>query len=305
MARYVLRRFVLAIITLFCVTVVVFFVARASGDVALLLAPAGASDEVLQEVRVHYGLDKPLHVQYWVFVKGAVHGDFGESIRYKEPAMNVVRRALPKTLELAFISFVIGNVLGILFGVLTATKRSRLLKWGGKIFAMLGQAIPGFFFAVLLMLVFSVKLRWLPTSGSGGIRHLILPVVAMSWLSISFVMRITRSAVLDVMDSEYVKMARVKGNVERRVVWKHALRNAMIPIIAVAGLQLTMLIGGMAYIEQIYRWQGIGQFMVSSINAHDYPLIQAIVVVTAVAIIIINFIVDMLYLAVDPRIKYS
>jgi peptide/nickel transport system permease protein len=305
LVRYVLKRLILGLITLFVVSIIVFVVARASGDVTLLLAPAGASEEVLQDVREQYGLDKPVIVQYFVFIGNALQGDFGTSIRYQRPAMDVVSEALPFTLELAFLSFIVGNILGIGFGVVTAVKRNWFVQGAGKIFAMLGQAIPGFWLAVMLMLVFAVKLHWLPTSGSGGIRHLILPVAAMSWFSISLVMRMTRSAVLDVIGTDYVKMARVKGNPQRRVILRHTLRNALVPIIAVAGLQLTILIGGMAFIEQIFRWQGIGQLMVSSINARDYPLIQAIVVVTASLIILINLAVDMLYAAVDPRIRYS
>jgi peptide/nickel transport system permease protein len=303
--RYISKRIVLAVITLFVVTLIVFVAARASGDVTLLLAPAGASEEVLQQVRHEYGLDKPVPVQYLIFVRDALHGNFGKSIRFQEPAMRVVERALPPTLELAFFSFVIGNLVGLGLGVLTAVKRNWLLQGAGKIFAMLGQAIPGFWLGVMFILLFSVTLHWLPTSGRGGLSHLILPVAAMSWYSVSLVMRITRSAVLDTLDSDYVKMARVKGNPERRVVIRHALRNALIPIIAVAGLQLTVLIGGMAFIETTFNWQGIGQLMVNSINARDYPLIQAIVLVIAVAIVMINFLVDMLYMAVDPRIKYS
>jgi len=303
--RYISKRIVLAVITLFVVTLIVFVAARASGDVTLLLAPAGASEEVLQQVRHEYGLDKPVPVQYLIFVRDALHGNFGKSIRFQEPAMRVVERALPPTLELAFFSFVIGNLVGLGLGVLTAVKRNWLLQGAGTIFAMLGQAIPGFWLGVMFILLFSLTLHWLPTSGRGGLSHLIMPVAAMSWYSISLVMRITRSAVLDTLDSDYVKMARAKGNPERRVVIRHALRNALIPIIAVAGLQLTILIGGMAFIETTFNWQGIGQLMVNSINARDYPLIQAIVLVIAVAIVMINFLVDMLYMAVDPRIKYS
>jgi len=303
--RYALKRLLLGLITLFVVSVIVFVIARISGDVTLLLAPAGASEEVLQQVREQYGLDRSIPMQYLIFIGDALRGDFGTSIRYQRPAMDVVREALPLTLELAFLSFFVGTAIGIGAGVLTAIKRRWFVDGVGKIFAMLGQAIPNFWLAVMLMLVFSVKLKWLPTSGTGGITHLILPVAAMSWFSISLVMRMTRSAMLDVTDTEYVKMARVKGNPQRRVVIRHMLRNALVPIIAVSGLQLAILIGGMAFIEQIFRWPGIGQLMVSSINGRDYPLIQAIVVVTASMIIFINFIVDMLYAAVDPRIRYK
>lgn len=305
MRRYILKRLLLGLVTLIGVSIIVFAVSRASGDVALLMAPMGASEELLQEIRAKYDLDKPLPTQYLIFVKNSLRGDFGESIKFERPAMGIVFERFPATLELGGLSFIIGNVIGILLGVFSATRRSRWLEWGGKTFALLGQAIPGFWLAVMFMLIFSVILHWFPTSGMGGPANFVLPVAAMSWFSVSFVMRITRSAILDVLDTEYVKMARIKGVSEWKVIWKHALRNALIPVAAVGGLQMTMLIGGVAFIEQIFRWPGVGYLMIESINSHDYPLIQAIVLVTATAIILINLIVDLLFVYIDPRIKYE
>jgi len=305
MGRYFIKRVLLGLLTLIVVSITVFVVSRASGDVALLMAPAGASEQTLQEIRAKYDLDKPLPVQYYIFIKNALHGDFGESISFQRPAMDLVLQRFPATLELGGVSFIIGNLIGILLGVLLATRRNRWLSWGGNTFALLGQAIPGFWLAVMLMLVFCVILHWFPTSGMGGPAYWVLPVAAMSWFSISFVMRITRSALLDVMDADYVKMARTKGLAEWKVVWKHALRNALIPVIAVSGMQLTMLIGGVAFIEQIFRWPGVGNLIIGAINSRDYPLIQAIVLITAAVIIFINLVVDLAFVFVDPRIKYE
>jgi peptide/nickel transport system permease protein len=179
------------------------------------------------------------------------------------------------------------------------------MDWFGKTFALLGQAMPNFWVAVMLVLIFAVKLGWLPTSGIGGIRHLVLPVFALSWFQMSFSMRLVRSSLLDVMDSEYVKLARIKGNPEWVVIWKHALRNALIPVVSMAGMGLAFTIGGAVFIETIFRWPGVGVLMVTSITGRDYPLVQAITIITATFIIIVNLLVDLVYVYIDPRIKYE
>jgi ABC-type dipeptide/oligopeptide/nickel transport system permease component len=303
--RYILNRVLLGIITVFGVSIIVFVAARLSGDIALLYAPQNATAEELQVVREHFGTDKPIPVQYWIFIKDALQGDFGTSITYGRPAIEVVLKRMPVTLELGIISFILGNFLGILLGILAAIYRSKWMQWGGQSFALLGQAVPGFWLAVMLMLVFAVKLHWLPTSGIGGISHMILPVISLSWFSVAFVMRITRSSLLDTLDSEYVKLARIKGNPEWVVIVKHALRNALIPVVMLMGMQLAMLIGGSAFIEMVFRWPGIGQLMVNSITARDYPIIQAITLVTSTALVFIMLLVDILFVYLDPRIKYE
>lgn len=305
MRRYVLNRVLLGIITVFGVSIIVFVAARLSGDVALLYAPQNATEEELQVVREHFGTDKPIPEQYYIFIKNALQGDFGTSISYGRPAIEVVLKRMPVTLELGIISFILGNFLGILLGILAAIYRSKWMQWGGQSFALLGQAVPGFWLAVMLMLVFAVKLHWLPTSGIGGISHMILPVISLSWFSVAFVMRITRSSLLDTLDTEYVKLARIKGNPEWVVIVKHALRNALIPVVMLMGMQLAMLIGGSAFIEMVFRWPGIGQLMVNSITARDYPIIQAITLVTSTALVFIMLLVDILFVYLDPRIKYE
>ncbi len=305
MRRYVLKRLLLGIITIWGVSIIVFVVARLSGDVARLYAPANASQEQLEMIRARFGLDKPIPVQYWVFVKNAVQGDFGTSVTFGRPAMEVVFKRVPATLRLGLSAFVIGNLIGILLGVLAAVYRSRWIQWGAQSFALLGQAIPGFWLAVMLMLVFAVQLHWLPTSGMGGIRHMVLPVLSLSWFSVAFVMRITRSSLLDTLDSEYVKLARIKGNPEWVVIIKHALRNALIPVVMLMGMQLAMLIGGAAFIETVFRWPGIGVLMVESISNLDYPLIQAITLLTSAGLVLIMLVVDVLFVFLDPRIKYE
>ena len=305
MRRYVLKRVLLGIVTIIVVSIIVFVVARLSGDVALLYAPTGASEETLEAIREKFGLNDPMPVQYWMFIKNAVQGDFGTSIAYGRPAMDVVLNRLPVTLQLGLLSFLVGNFFGILLGVLAAVYRSKWIQWGAQSFALLGQAVPSFWLAVMLILIFSVMLGWFPTGGMGGISHMVLPVIALSWFSLSFVMRITRSSLLDTLDSEYVKLAKIKGNPKWVVIIKHALRNALIPVVMMMGMQLAMVIGGSVFIESIFRWPGIGVLMVSSIADRDYPIIQAIAMVSAAAQVFIMLIVDILFAYLDPRIQYE
>jgi ABC-type dipeptide/oligopeptide/nickel transport system permease component len=303
--RYVLRRVLLGIVTIFGVSVIVFVVARLSGDVARLYAPTNASEETLQAIRIQFGLDRPIPVQYIIFVRNALRGDFGTSFAYSRPAMEIVLNRLPVTLQLGLTSFVIGNVLGILLGILAALYRSKWVQWVVQSFALLGLAVPPFWLALMLMLVFAVKLGWLPTSGMGDIQHMILPVLSLSWFSLTFVMRVTRTSLMDTLDSEYVKLARIKGNPEWVVIIKHALRNALIPVVMLMGMQFAMLLGGSVFIENVFRWPGVGSLLVNSIDGRDYPLIQAITLITSSALVFIMLVVDILFVYLDPRIKYE
>jgi peptide/nickel transport system permease protein len=303
--RYILNRILLGIITLIGVSIIVFLASRLAGDPAYLYAPAGSSQEIINRYHVILGLDKPLPVQYFIFIKNAIKGDFGTSIDYRLPVIEIIVGRLPATLELGLISFLVGNVVGLFLGIVAARRRGTVWDWGVTGFSLLGQALPGFWLAVMLMIIFAVDLHWLPTSGIGGIKHLILPVVSTSWFNTAFVLRITRSAMLDVIDSDYVKMARIKGNPERIVIWKHALRNALIPVVTLAGMQLAMVIGGLAFTETVFNWPGIGRLMVTSIGTLDYPMIQGIAVITAAGVIFINLLVDLSLVVVDPRIKYE
>jgi peptide/nickel transport system permease protein len=305
MSRYILKRIILSLIILVGISVIVFVAARLSGDVTYLLVPDDATAEQIASVRTQLGLDKPTPVQYWIFIKNAVRGDFGESIRYSQPALGIVLSRVPATLQLGGTGFAIALLLGILFGTISATRRGSIWDWSGKLFAMVGQSMPTFWTGIMLILLFGVQLQWLPTSGKGGIANMVMPVFSMAWFSIAAIMRITRSSMLDVMDSEYIKMARTKGNPERVVIWKHGLRNALIPVIGLAGLQLANLIGGQVIIENVFRWPGVGNLMVDAVFNRDYPLIQAGVLVVASGIVTVNLIVDLLFGVIDPRIRYE
>jgi peptide/nickel transport system permease protein len=277
--------------------------ARLSGDVALLMAPIGASDEQLHEIHVKLGLDNPIPIQYLIYLKNALQGDFGDSIAYQRSAMGIIAERMPATLKLGLTSFIISNMLGVIIGVFLAMRPGKWVDQSSKVFVLLGQAMPQFWLAVMLMLVFAVKFHWLPTSGMGTISHMILPLISLSWFPVSFVMRQMRSSLLDVMDMEYIKMAKLKGNSMRTVIWKHAVRNAAIPVVTMMTLGLMMILGGQVFIETIFRWPGIGELMVSSINGRDYPLIQASTIVIASAAILIMLIKDLLYAVIDPRIR--
>ena len=306
MRRYALRRILLGIVTVFLVSLIVFVASRLSGDVVYLLLPQDATQEEVDSLRSKLGLDRPLPVQFLYFLNGAIKGDFGTSYRYTgRQAIDVVFERLPATMELAFSAFFISIVSGLLLGVVSATKRDSVIDTGAKLFALIGQSMPSFWVSIMAILIFSVKLGWLPTSGQGGLKHLILPAVTTAWFSIASILRLTRSSMLDVMDSEFIKMARIKGNRNYVVIWKHALRNALIPIVAMAGIQLAHLLGGVVIAETIFNWPGLGSLILEGVNSRDYALVQAGVLVISVTFVTINLVVDLVYGIIDPRIRYQ
>jgi len=301
--RFIAKRLLLAIVTLFGVTLIVFVAARLTGDPALLIAPSDASEEQIQAIRVKLGLDKPIPVQYAIFIRDAFRGEFGESLRYGQPAMNLALKRFPATLELAAWAFALGLLFGVPLGIVSATRPGSIRERAGTIFARLGLAVPGFWLAVILMLVFSVKLGWFPTSGREHLSSRVLPVIAIAWVSLAQIMRVTRSSMLEVLGSDFVKMARIKGLKERVVVWKHALRNALIPVLGMAGFMFGMLVGGAALVESVFRWPGIGALLIDAVFARDFPLVQAGVILVSAAVILVNLLVDVLYGVIDPRIR--
>ena len=306
MRRYALKRILLGLITILLVSIIVFVASRLSGDVVYLLLPDGATHEEEITLRAKLGLDKPLPVQFIIFLKGATQGDFGVSYRYtNRQAMDIVMERLPATILLAATAFLISIVFGLLLGVFSATRRDTLADTGSKFFALIGQSMPNFWVGIMAMLIFAVKLGWLPTSGYGGLKHLILPATTTAWFSIASILRITRSSMLDVLDSEYVKMAKIKGNPKYIIVWKHALRNALIPIVALAGIQLAHLLGGVVIAETIFSWPGLGSLILEGVSSRDYSLVQAGVLVISTIFVTVNLIVDLVYGIIDPRIRYQ
>jgi len=295
----------LGLLTLIGVSIIIFVAVRLSGDPVLLLVSADASQEEIQRVKVELGLDKPIPIQYLIFMKNSVKGDFGRSTRYHRPALELVLNRLPATIQLALLAFLVSVGLGITIGVISVTRKGSWLDFSGKTFAMLGQAMPEFWIGIMAMLIFSVKLGWLPTSGRGGLTHLILPSLTLGWFSAASIMRLTRSSMLQVMGSEYIKTARLKGNPEWVVVWRHALRNALIPVIAMGGIQLGRLLGGAVIVESIFGWPGLGQLILDGIYSRDYSIVQTGVFVTSTFFILLNLATDMTYGIIDPRIRYE
>ena len=306
MQRYILIRLVQAIFALWAVTLIVFFLARISGNPINVLLPLEATLEDRQRLERQWGLDKPLHVQYWVFLSNAVRGDFGDSIAWQgNTALSIVVDRVPATLQLGFSALLLAVVLGVPLGVMSAVSRDTPLDYGGKMFAFLGQAAPSFWVALVLMWIFAVQLGWLPTSGRGGIKHMVLPVIAIGWFQVASIMRLVRSSMLDTMDSEYVKLARLKGLPERKVIWKHCLRNAAIAPLTYFGVIAGVLITGSVVIETVFRWPGIGFLALEAVRKNDYQVLQAVVLMFAGGFVLLNLLVDILYAYLDPRIRLS
>lgn len=304
MPRYVVERLAQAVVTIWIVTVVVFVLARLSGDPINLLVSPEATQAELEIVRRDYGLDKSWMEQYVLFTKGILRGEFGDSLRFKEPALPLVLERLPATLRLAFAGMSITLVLGLSIGTLSGLRESGVADRVGKFTAMVGQSVPAFWLGIMLILVFGVELGWLPTSGYGGLKHMILPAITLAHFSTAALIRLTRSAVLDVASSDYVRLARLKGLAPIRVVTHHILRNAAIPIVTMASIQFVGMLTGAIVTETIFAWPGMGRLMIDSVSARDFPVVQAGVFLIAVVFVLSNLFVDLLYGVLDPRISY-
>jgi peptide/nickel transport system permease protein len=305
MSRYFLQRVAQALITIWIVSVVIFVLARLSGDPITLLAPQEATKTEVEALRKSYGLDQSWLQQYGIFIGNAAHGDFGRSVRYNEPAADLFRERLPASLKLAAVAMAISLTLGLTVGTVSGMRPGGLIDRFGKGLAILGQSVPVFWLAIILILVFAVKLPWLPTSGYGGPSHYVLPAITLGWFFTAGLMRLTRSAVLDVVDSDYVRFARIKGLHPARIVFQHILRNAAIPIITLISIQFIVLVTDSVVTETIFAWPGIGRLLIDSVFARDFPVIQAVVFLVSVMFVVTNFAVDMVYAVIDPRIRHG
>jgi peptide/nickel transport system permease protein len=305
MQRYIVVRLVQGIITLLVLSLAVFLSVHLTGDPALyLLGPEGTQQDY-EQLKKNLGLDKPLPVQYALFLGDIVRGDFGTSHITGQPARKTLMERFPATLELAGVAFLLTMLIGIPLGVVSAVKRDTIIDQFGKFFAVLGIATPHFWVAIMLILLFGAILGWLPTFGRGGIDHFILPAFVLAWGGMAGIVRLVRSSMLEVLDSEYVKFARVKGLSENMVIYKHALKNAVIPALTFGGLTLAGLLNGSVAIEVVFAWPGIGRLMLQGINQRDFPIIQATVLAAGFFYIVISLIVDILYAYVNPRIRYE
>ena len=304
MRSYLLRRLWQSLLVLFGVSVVVFLILHLTGDPAALLLPPDATAEDIARFRTAMGFDDPVAVQYVRFLKGAVRGDFGQSIRHGEPAMGLVVERLPATFELAGAGLLIAFTLAIPAGIISAVRRNTTVDYLSTVVALLGQAMPTFWLGIMLILVFSVRLNWLPSSGRGGLEHLILPAITLGLFTTARITRLTRSGMLEVLGQDYIRTARAKGVGEPPVVWKHALKNASIPIVTIVGIELGTLLGGSVITETIFAWPGVGRLSVQAIFNRDYPVVQSAVFLLASTFVIVNFLVDVIYTYLDPRIRF-
>ena len=305
MQRYIISRLVQAVITLLILSLAVFLSVHLTGDPAAYLLPPEGEVREYELLKRQMGLDKPLVVQYGLFLSNVVRADFGESHIMGRSARGLLFERFPATLQLAGIAFLLTMVVGIPLGVLSAVKRDSIFDQIGKLFAVAGIAAPSFWIAIMLVLVFGALLGWLPTYGRGGIDHFILPAFVLSWNSMAGVLRLSRSSMLEVLDSEYVKFARIKGLSERLVIYKHALKNAVIPVLTFSGLTLAGLLNGSVAIEVVFAWPGIGRLMLQGISQRDFPIVQATVLAAGFLYIITALMVDILYAYVNPRIRYE
>jgi peptide/nickel transport system permease protein len=302
---YVGRRVAHTALILIGITVVVFWVIRLSGDPVLLMLPADASQQDIERLRQSLGFDQPVHVQLWRFMERVATGDFGTSLRFQEPALPLVLDRLPNTVLLALTALSISTLVAIPLGVLSAVRRNSSWDYAAMFVALLGQSMPIFWTGIMLITVFSVALDLFPSSGSGTLRHLVLPAVALGFFSTGRVTRLVRGGMLEVLGQDYVRTARAKGLAERGVVYRHALRNCLLPVITIVGLELGSTLGGAVVTEMVFAWPGVGRLIVSAIFARDYPLVQAAVFVVAAMFVLVNLAVDLLYAVVDPRVRYA
>ena len=305
MQRYILIRAVWAIVALWAVSILVFGLARITGDPTNTLLSFEATDEQREIMKAYWGLDKPLPEQYAVFIGNIFQGDLGDSFKWRQPVTDLVKDRFPNTILLAVLAIAVASVIAIPMGVLSAVRRDSIFDSIGKSIALVGQSAPPFWVGLVLMWIFAVQLDLVPTSGKGGVTSFILPTLALGLFWVAALMRLIRSAMLDVLDSEYVKLARIKGLAEWRVIWKHVLRNAAIAPLTYFGIILGSLLVGSVTVETVFAWPGLGYLVFEAVIIRDYPLVQAVVLIFSVLFIAVNLLVDILYAYLDPRIRYQ
>ncbi|WP_226627885.1 ABC transporter permease [Alloyangia pacifica] len=304
MKKYIGTRLIESLAAILVITILVFALTHMSGSPVDALLPQDATQDQIDALVAQWGLDQPLAVQYLTFLKNALAGDFGDSLKWRGySAMGVVLDRFPQTLLLGGVAVAISVIVAIPLGVMAAMNRNGPLDRGAQIFSLFGQSVPQFWFAILLIWFLAVALQLVPTSGSGSWRHLILPAIAMAWFQIAALSRLTRSAMLDVLDAEYIKLARVKGVREARVVWVHALRNAAVVPLTYFGVLAGSVLTGSVTIETVFSWPGLGWVAIEAIRARDFPVVQAVVVIFAIIYIVSNFLVDILNAYIDPRVR--
>ena len=305
MTRFIIVRVLQSFVALIGISILIFVLVRASGDPSDLFRTSMTTEEDIARIRVSLGLDKSIPEQYWIFITGLAQGDLGESLVRNRPVTDMIMERLPTTLALTSTAFFVSMLLALFLGILGATRRDTFLDNGVKFIAILGQALPGFWVAIMAILVFSVYWQIFPPRGTGTPAHFVLPVATMAFFLLPGMMRLIRSSMLDVLDSEYIKLARIKGLPERTIIFKHALRNALIAPVTAAGMIFAILITGAVVTENVFAWPGIGRLSIEALWARDFPIVQGITLMVAVSVLFINLLVDILYAYIDPRIRYQ
>src|ERR1700687_5686810 len=303
MKRFIVKRLGYAVLSLILLSLIIFLLVRLTGDPSVLLVEPGASKEDLAAVRVQLGLDRPIWVQYAQFMSSLARGDLGHSFYYRTPVFELYMTRLPHSLMLAVAAMAFSLLVGIPSGIIAAVRVNRWWDSAGKVFALLGLSLPSFWVGLVMILFFSVYLGWLPSSGSGTALHLVMPAFALGWYFAAAHMRMTRSSMLEVVGSEYVKLPRLKGLPESLVIAKHALKNALIPVLTLAGINLVVMINVAVVVETVFAWPGIGRLLYEGITFRDFPVVQAIVILGGGMIVAVNLLIDILYAVIDPRIR--
>ena len=305
MRAFVVSRVATALLVIVGVSIVSFFLTFLSGDPAEIMLPQGATGEQIAQFKRAWGFDQPLPVQYWRFLSRAVQGDFGTSLRHGQPSLPLIWDRLPATFQLTVTAMLLAIALAVPLGILSATRRGSPIDLLAMFVALFGQSVPNFWLAIMMILLFSVSLGLLPTSGRGGWEHVVMPAAAIAINLMALLTRLVRSTMLEVLSEDYVRTARAKGLRELAVLSGHALRNALIPLVTVVGLQFGYILGGAVVIETVFTWPGVGLFTIQAITNRDYPVVQASVFLLATAVVLINLAVDLLYGWLDPRIRVA
>lgn len=303
MKQYIVKRAGYSLLSLLLLSLTIFLFIRLTGDPTALLTEPGASNADIAAIQHKFGLDRPIWVQYGLFMFNLVRGDLGDSFYYQTPVLELYQARLPNSLLLGVVAMAFSLVLGIPTGILAAIRVGRFWDSAGKLFALLGLSLPSFLVGLLLILFFSVYLQWLPSSGSGTFWHLLMPAFALGWYFAAAHMRLTRSSMLEVLGSEYVKLARLKGLPEAIVIGKHAFKNALIPVLTLAGINLIQMINVAIVVETVFAWPGIGRLLYEGVTFRDFPVVQGVVLLGGTMIVVVNLLIDIIYAMVDPRIR--
>jgi ABC-type dipeptide/oligopeptide/nickel transport system permease component len=304
--RYIIRRLIYTIPVMLVVSVIVFGILHiAPGDPATMLAGEDARPEDVAAIRANYGLDQPLYIQYGVWLGNVLRGDLGRSIVTRRPVLSEVLARMPSTVELAFSALLIATLAGMTVGIISATRQYTLLDHATMVLALLGISMPVFWLGLVVIFFFSVELRWFPTGGAGSLQQLVLPAFTLGAASTAIIARMTRSSMLEVVRQDYVRTARAKGLSEQIVILRHALKNALIPVVTVIGLQFGYLLAGAVITETVFSRPGVGRLLVASITSRDFPVVQGTLMLLSISFVLINLLVDVLYGYLDPRIQYE